>query len=163
MSSTRKWINSPQVTLTTAYGPIVATFTSAGHVSCRTDAYVNDDSPALTYRGTDYLAHVHLYAEVENLEPWSPKPGDRVHITKRRNSAYAPRTYADAMIKAIAEAVREYVSGDSDVLRRAEYATANNNLIRLEQEYADALSAATDAGARIVAEEMRLKSAAPAS
>jgi hypothetical protein len=161
MDSTRKWIKSPEVKLTTAYGPIVATFTSAEHVSCRTDAYVNDDSPALTYRGEDYLAHVHLYAELANLEPWSPQPGDRAHITRRRNSADAPRTYADAMIKAITEVVRKHVSDDPDVLRRAEYATANNNLLRLEKEYADALQAATDAGARIVAEEMRLANAKP--
>jgi hypothetical protein len=158
---TRKWIKYPSVPLETALGPVVAAFTDGGHVAVGTDgAHISDDNPALVFRGRDYLANVHLYAEPgDGREPWSPRRSDRSIVKKRRPYVDAAPTHAKAIEEAIISAVRAYVAANPDVLRMAEAAQANNELVNLEEKRAEAVAALADIDASIATQSARLRAA----
>lgn len=155
--SERSYIKYPHVPLTTEYGPAVAAFTDAGHVSVGTDgAHINDDNPCLTFRGQEYLVHVHLYVSLG----WDVKPGDHVSIQRRPQWTDAPRTHRDKIVAAIASAVRAYLAEHPETLREAEYASANNELLALEGERRKAAEELAQLDARIAEQSARLAAVA---
>lgn len=159
---TRKWIKYPSVPLETALGPVVAAFTDGGHVAVGTDgAHINDDNPALVFRGQDFLANVHLFAEPgDGREPWSPRRSSSdVSIKKRRPYVDAAPTHAKAIEEAIISAVRAYVAANPDVLRMAEASHANNVLLDLEEKRAETVAALANIDASIATQAGRLRAA----
>lgn len=134
------WIASPAVTLNTAYGLVRAAFTRSTHVAVSVQAHHNDNLPALTYRGTDYIGMVHLFAG-EPGERWAIRDLSDVSLSKRGNygnNADAPRTHRDALVSALTDAVMAYISDDPDVLRQADYSHAAQLLHSLEQDQVEA-------------------------
>lgn len=123
----------PRVTIDTPLGAVECAFTSADHVSITTNAHVNDHAPTVQYRGRDYLIHIHLYAS----RGWTP--GEHAPSVKSRdNWSDAPRTYRQAIIDTVSDAVRAYAVSNPDVLRAAEYADASNDADRLSREVQEA-------------------------
>lgn len=136
MRRPRKYPRVPRVPLTTELGPVMATFTDAGHVHVSTDgAHVNDDNPCLAYRGQEYRVSVNLFADAgPDLPAWSERPDGYRTITRRPQWTDAPRTYAAAIVDAITAAVRAYVAEHPETLRAAELSDVSSELIQAEEK-----------------------------
>lgn len=144
------WVKYPTVTIDTPLGAVQAAFTEADHVSVTTDAHVNDDRPTIVYRGRDYLIHLHLYAS----RGWTQ--GDYAPSVKSRdNWSDAPRTYRQAIIDTVSDAVRAYAVSHPEVLRAAEYADAHNDAESLEKEANELAEKLADVRKRARAERKR--------
>lgn len=126
------FIQYPRENLTTAHGPVTAAFTNGGHVAVSVEAHVNDDKPALNYRGQDYIGMVHLFL-LDGV--WATRNDSDTNLTKRPNwMVEAPPTHRDALVAAIVKAVTACVEANPDILKAAEYASASNELDRLAGE-----------------------------
>lgn len=151
---TRTFISSPSVGLTTAYGPVKASFTDSGHVAVRVDAHVNDEKPALVYRGQEFIGMVHLWADAG--AGWEMRDGSDCSLSRRPQSTDAPVTYARAMVAAVRDAVVSYVAEHPEVLAAADYANANNALMRLHADRDEVIARLADLDSRINAASLVL-------
>lgn len=144
------YTQSPRVSVDTPLGTVECAFTSADHVSVTTDAHINDSRPTVQYRGRDYLIHLHLYAS----RGWTS--GDYASSVKSRdNWSDAPRTYRQAIIDTVSDAVRAYAVSHPDILRAAEYADASNDADRLAREVQEASDALKSLQAQLRSAERR--------
>jgi hypothetical protein len=147
------WVKSPETNLITEMGGIRAAFTSATRVYAEIGgetghAHHNDNRPAFTVRGRDYIGSVHL-----TITDGIVSADMNDHYISQRGSigGKAPRTYAEKMITAIIAAVQTYVTANPDTLRAAEFAHVNNDLDRAT-ETRDQLAADLAAADKVVAD-----------
>lgn len=131
------WIASPVVTLDTKLGPVQVTF-CGDYVSARTDAHVNDDKPALTWRGNDYLVHFFLFEDKD----WGV--GDDSHhssITLRQNwetkYRFQTPTLFDVLELAVVEAVQAYVAEHPETVAEGKVAKITQDLSSAERDLAE--------------------------
>lgn len=152
----RKWMESPKAVVETRFGKVRVTFVRSSWAS--TDigdesghAHVNDDTPALVYRGEEYIGSAGFVIK-------DGRVGDtgRVSLSRRSTWTDAPRTYAAAMVEATREAVQAFVDANPDVLRDADRADINNDLIRADGERAKCAAALAEVDAEIATLEQRL-------
>lgn len=125
-----EWMTYPTIDLTTAYGPVRASFTSSHHVA------VHIDPTPLVYRGKEFGGMAHLYADGPD-GAWSPR--SRTDVTIAAKVPYglgkdAPPTFRSAMLDAMRSALLGYVADNPDILRAADYAQAHRDLNGLEKE-----------------------------
>lgn len=135
------WINGPEISsITFEHGQVAGTvriaFTDYGRVFVSTDAHVNDDAPAVTFRGTEYL--ISLHATRSDDGSWSeyqPEPWD---IRKRHvwPDGYATPTYRQTIVSALLQVVSEHWSEETG--RLAGYARAARDLNHADLDYNNA-------------------------
>lgn len=132
-----EWIASPVVTLDTKLGPVQATF-CGDYVSVRTDAHVNDNKPALTWRGNDYLVHFFLFEDKD----WGV--GDdrhHSHVTQRANwnekHRFQTPTLFDALEGACIEAVKAHIAEHPEVVAEGKVAKITQDLSSAERDLAE--------------------------
>lgn len=133
------WLDSPEFTGVTidnagVTGTVRVSFTRGDSAYVSTRAHVNDDAPAVTFRGSDYLVNIHLERDAVTGK-WSEH---------REYSAYAiaRRSYSD---KPVAPTIRERIvttlcslvdsMWSEDINRQAKKAYATRNLIVATNEY----------------------------
>lgn len=147
------WVSAPEMRgVVFAHGTVSGTvkiaFTDYGRVHVTTDAHVNDNAPAVTYRGTEYL--ISLHATRNDDGSWSeyqPEPWD---VRKRHAwpDGYAAKTYRQAIVTALLTVVAEQWSEETG--RLAGYARAARDLNGNDIDYNNARTALHDVQARIV-------------
>lgn len=104
-------------------GAVTAYLTRADHASVRTEgAHVNDENLAVTYRGEDFLVHVHVFRGADGT--WSLGADDTPHVTRRESWSDAPPSYARAVVDAIVHAADAALSVSPELVERAAYADA---------------------------------------
>lgn len=153
MSNT-EWPESPCAILPTKFGKVRAVFLDgAVFVSVASEegqAHVNDQRPALEYRGEQYIGSLRLA-----LGPAGFHATD-VSLSRRSNWTDAPRTYATAMADAVVDAVTTHVAGvDPTVMDRGELASIGQELHRLEREMREAVAKVDELRQKISKREAR--------
>jgi hypothetical protein len=116
------WIAGPKVEILLdgkVSGRVVAKPMRHGYVFVSTDgAHVNDDNPAIDFRGESWLVTLRL------IDGNDPQP----HITRRQNWSDAPPSYARTIVEAVSAAVAEYMSAHPDIVRAGALADLNNEM-----------------------------------
>lgn len=137
-------------------GQFVASFQGDGHVWTHVDAHVNDDKPAVDYRGESYLASGHFYRQPDGTFTDHPPEGNghTFSATRRASWSDAPRTYAAAIRDAMAEAVRQAWTPELD--RAGTEADVAQQLHILEDQRADQLAKVAELDTQIAAQRARL-------
>jgi hypothetical protein len=95
-------------------GVLAVTFTEPTHASVRTEGHVNDDLTILTYRGTEFLVHVHVYLKGGK---WVLGE-DRVHATRRDNWSDATPTQASKLAETVLAVMNAYADTPEFVAAR---------------------------------------------
>jgi hypothetical protein len=103
-------------------------------VFCTVNAHINDDLPALVFRGQDYIGSVHV--ERADDGTWGPVSGHLVHWSKRPQWTDAPPTHAQALTHACAQAVQLYTDAYPDMLERGWAAGREQDAHRVETDIA---------------------------
>lgn len=139
----------PIIKVTTPLGPVSLAFTNGGHVHVRTDAHLNDDAPAITFRGQEFLVSLNLYAETG----WTIRQEDGApHVTNRKTWRDATRFQTEQIVKTLSAYVSAYVQANPGVLIDANRVDFANDLARVrerKQELAEELN-------RVMGEEFTL-------
>lgn len=98
-----------------------------------TGAHVNDDNPAIDFRGESFLTSLRLrrqsdgtFAHVDSCRP---------HVTRRSNWTDAPPSFADAIVKAVCAHVADLWTEELEA--RGTDASARQNLSSLQREEAE--------------------------
>lgn len=156
-----EWHAHQHVYLSTQYGRVRVALVSAtwAHVTVDSEAgqaHINDDRPALTYRGQDYIGGVgfDIADGVPTVHP------DRVHLSKRPQWVDAPKTHAAAMVDAIRVALVEYLAAHPTVLGRAELretARQLNSLVKDRDELMAQLIVVNDKITEVAGEQHALR------
>lgn len=134
-----KFTRGPEITVDLDHkgvtGRVKLVFTSGDHCSVSCDGYINvPDSDRVTYRGKDYLPHVHVYrlSGDDEVIVWG--------IDEKRSYGHfgldgVAKTFKAAIIAAIVAAVQEH--GTQEVINQATYAEAMTDLSRADEEARD--------------------------
>lgn len=122
-----------------------------GRCFVRTDAHLNDDKPALNFRGESFLFSAHLVL--------SPGTGQSVssshsHATRRSNWTDAPPSFHKAIEAAVTEAVEGAWTHEKD--RAGLEADVAQYLNRLEKDREDLLGQMAKVDAQITEQRKRL-------
>ena len=127
MTDESVWVPSPYADLATELGPVRATFCADSdgrpYVSCHVQAHINDDAPAMIYRGQEYIGSVVL---IDTGGIWT-RDGS-AYWSKRPQWTDAPPTHASALTQACAEAVREWEREHPEYVKAGQYASAQQRL-----------------------------------
>lgn len=142
------WIKTPEQIVTLDYGTgksvvtgrVRIAFIGNGNISVQTQAHVNDDAPAVTYRGKDYLVNLSFVRQADGTLTEHPH-NTRQNVSPRRTSdpfAAAPKTIRAAIVAALRAAIDAATSGGySDIAERAaNHAHAAQRLHSLEPQRA---------------------------
>lgn len=150
------WTSNPETILTTKYGKVRAVWQS-GRVfvnvaSEEGQAHINDSRPALVYRGEEFIGSMHL-----DLGPagFVADPG-WVHLSRRSNWSDAPRTYREAMVAAVVDAVTTYVASvDPTIMDKGELAEIGQRMHGASRKLVEARQLVADLQAQMTALESR--------
>lgn len=138
------WVSTPEITVelhhgkgaSVVTGPVRIAYTGNGRAYVNTRAHNNDDAPAVTCRGRDYLVSLHFVQQADGT--WAEHADNRGHDVSPRGSydyfKAAASTIRAAIVEAIQAAVAEHAS--ADVERAAAHAQAAQRLVVLEPELA---------------------------
>jgi hypothetical protein len=134
----REWMQYPSdIEVPTAFGPVWISITDAKHVYV--DA--NSNGRALTYRGKRYSVsfHFNLYDDLPSFQVSRDPNGQ-----PSRTAVYGdvPPSYKTKITEAVLLEVNAYLRAHSDLLRKAEIASANNEVARAEEKLEEAERAA---------------------
>src|SRR4051812_16302940 len=111
---------APSFGLETKYGPVIVRMqggpewasVEAGRYVANTyydgKAHINDDKPALVFRGQEYIGFINLSRASGEWVQREGFPGDR--FSRRPQWDKAPRTHHAAMVAAIVEELETYLS-----------------------------------------------------
>lgn len=121
------FMTTPYVTAETKYGKIRMHAVNGSRVMVDVGdetghAHINDNRPALTYRGQEYIGSVFFDVTATGISATD------VSISRRPEWSSAPKTYAAAMVEAMRETVAAYIAEHPEFLPAAEYADVNNAL-----------------------------------
>lgn len=131
-------------------GQFVVTWQGNGRAYVHTDAHVNDDKPAVNFRGESFLVSVHLTTNGESAasnEAYSS-------VTRRSNWTPAPRTFREAVTDAVLKAVTEAWTPEKD--RAGVEADVAQNLHHLEPEREKLLEQLAEVDRKIAEQKERL-------
>lgn len=151
------WIPYPQVTAALAHGAGKSAITGTLHIAftgtgtayvTTAGAHHNDDNPAVTYRGAQWLVGVHLQRGADGV--WAETHHSRRGgITRRGRLADAPHTYRAAIRDAVIAATAGLWTPELD--RAAAYAHAAQRLHAQEGQRAEAARILADIDTDIAA------------
>jgi hypothetical protein len=138
MAEVRPYMQTPRgIVIETEYGKVRLSVTRATAVYVEVgdetgNAHINDDRPALVYRGQEYIGSIHFEVTADGQLAVSDFRGS-VHLSKRPQWSDAPRSYATAMLAAISTAVKAHLDAHPELLRKADIAATNNELREAEE------------------------------
>ena len=128
----RDW-KGARVLLPTRYGPVLARWTSAGHV--HVGAGDSDEGTRLVYRGTEWHASIHLFA----ASGWTEDEPPGYSRNRHRFTAYTGGTRREigptwraAIVAAVAPAVAEFVAAHPEIPAEAEVEHIKAELARAQ-------------------------------
>ncbi len=152
------FMKSPMVVLDSQYGKIRVSANGDGRLMADIGdadghAHVNDNRPALVYRGEEYIGSAWFqYTDgVVSVADFS----SAVSISRRATWSAAPRTYAAAMVEAMRTAIVAYLAATPAFIHEGNYAYLNNE--------ADSAAEKRDKAARELATATRELEAAQAA
>ena len=130
-----------------------------GSVLVRTDAHINDDKPALNYRGESFLFDVDYTRQADGsfaVTEWDDdgRKWSRIHVTRRQNWSDAPPSFAKALVAAVAERLESVWTPELD--RAGLEADVAQRLHSLEREEAKLAQKLEEVQAAIEAQSARL-------
>lgn len=96
-------------------------------------AHVNDDTPAVDFRGESWLTHV--LAELDELGTWHRVEVGTYDITRRASWGEPPATYAAAITAALLATAAAHVT--PEMLRLGERANIAQDLHRVDEKRAE--------------------------
>jgi hypothetical protein len=129
-------------------GPVTITFNGDDTAVVDTEgAHINDDNPAVNFRGERLLIHLRLMRNAEGN--WQGQPGSLQSVT-RANWTDAPPSFVGAVFAAVAAKVTEVWT--EDIAREAAYVGAGNqahslegDLVKLEAQVREVRTALAEA------------------
>lgn len=124
-----------------------------GSIGARTDAHINDDKVALTYRGEDYLIH-YEYKRVDGEVVDNADTAWRGKATRRSTWSDAPPSYDAAIREAVGRAIAEHWTPEFE--REGLEADVAQNLSSLEREERETAAKLRDLRKQIKAQHKRL-------
>jgi hypothetical protein len=135
-------------------GAAEAVFYGDGRVGVlTTDAHVNDDNPAIDFRGESWLVNLRFVRQSD--EGFTFEPDNWGHITRRETWSHdIPRTYYAAIVEAIRAHLPAVWTAALDTAGRS--ADVAQNLHRLEGDAAEIADRLHDVRDKIRAERKRL-------
>ena len=137
--------------LETKFGPVIVTMpcgsqyahAEAGRYAANTyydgKAHINDDKPALEFRGQEYIGSVRLYLTDAGWEERPSFPGES--FSRRPQWTNAPKTHQAAMVAAIIESLEEALAADPSITQRADEAHRTRKIAEAQQDVATAEAA----------------------
>lgn len=132
MTEQYPWVKNPKVTLQTSLGPVEATF-FADRVFIRTNAHINDDKPAITWREGEFLVSFNLW----KFLGWRPKPDREEHFSLSERKAPTQRNrplLQQAIVDACRNAMLDYAERNPDVFRQGAEAVIRRNMSEQAEE-----------------------------
>lgn len=147
------WVETPELRVpvgkgkgaSVVSGPARIAFTGAGRAYISTDgAHHNDDNPAITFRGRDWLVDVHAVRSPDGA--WTEHDGRSSWAVKQRGAMGgkgAPDTFRTAIVSAMLETIADYWTPEIDQL--AAYANAAQSIGRAQEKVAEAARALAEA------------------
>jgi hypothetical protein len=168
-----EWIKTPEQTVTLDHGTgksvvtgqIRIAFLGNGHISVQTQAHRNDDAPAVTYRGKDYLVNLAFIRQADGTVTEHPY-NTRQNVSPRRTSdpfAAAPKTIRAAIVAALRAAIDAATSGGYSAVAEwaANHAHAAQRLHSLEPKRAELAAQLAELDAEIAKHRAALEVSAP--
>lgn len=170
---TTEWVKTPEQTVILDYGTgksvvtgqVRIAFLGNGNVNVQTRAHRNDDAPAVTYRGKDYLVNLSFVRQADGTVTEHPYNTPQ-NVSPRRTSdpfAAAPKTIRAAIVAALRAAIDAVTSGGySDIAERAaNHAHAAQRLHSLEPKRAELAAQLAELDAEIEKHRAALAANAP--
>ncbi len=152
-----EWISSPAlkaVAIQHATGASVVSgvidlrFLRAGRVMADTDAHINDDKPAVDFRGESFL--VSIFAVRTEDGSWIADPDRDSHsvkVTRRQNWSPAPPTFERAIVSAVLATIAAHWT--PELGRAGEHAYAAQQLHGRERDREKAAQALAEIDATL--------------
>lgn len=159
---TTKWVQTPKLKVDLNYGTgkgstrvtgtVTFHFTGENSVFVSTDgAHVNDDNPAVDYRGESWLVSAHY--ERDEHGNWDLYRSGGRNVTRRASWSDAPRTYEQAILLAVFDALKTV--WNDEWARQGKHAYAAQTLVYLEKERETKAKELAELDARITTQIVR--------
>lgn len=169
-TNAQPWVKTPKLVVTVGHGKgksvvtgrVTISFIGDGIAFVGTDgAHHNDNNPAISFRGTEWLAHEAFTRQPDGTwELTDPRANyGTVQRGLARVGSHTPTTHRAAIVEALAATVAQHWTPELD--RQATYAHAAQRLHGLLPERAEIVATLAELDSRIASLQATLAATAP--